>query len=117
MVVREDGRGVHAVIDRQSMLTVRPAFWGVERFPDDRAIGPVRPRGIRPAGQFNSLILRVRNRGVEVLVNGVPAFERPIALDYDLLPASPSFTMDKLDFGTRIRTEFDRVQLRVLLEE
>ncbi|QDV32443.1 serine/threonine-protein kinase [Tautonia plasticadhaerens] len=113
MVVREDGRGIHAIIDRRSLLAVNPAFWGVEAFPDDRPIGPVRPRGIRPADRFNTLTLRVRGRQVEVLVNGLPAFDRAVALDYDLLPAAASLTLDKPDLETRVRVEYDRVQLRV----
>jgi serine/threonine protein kinase len=113
MVGRGDSRGVHVLIDRDAQLRVVPSFWGVATFPDDRSFGPIRHAAIRPADQWNTLALRVHNRSVEILVNGTAVCE-PFALDWDLLPASAAFALTKPDFGTRVRTEFDRVQVRLL---
>jgi serine/threonine protein kinase len=113
MVGRGDSRGVHVLIDRNAQLRVVPSFWGVEKFPNDRSFGPIRHAAIRPADQWNTLTLRVHNRSVEILVNGTAVCE-PFAIDWDLLPAAASFALTKPDFGTRVRTEFDRVQVRRL---
>jgi hypothetical protein len=68
---------------------------------------------IKGGQQWNTLTLRLRKRWMEVLVNG-EAVIPPIATDYDLLPSTPQIAIVKGD-GSRLRAEFDRVQVRKLL--
>lgn len=113
IIGRGDARGIHVFIDRAGVLRVIPSFWGVKKFPNDGSLGPIKHAAINPSDQFNTLTVRVRGRRVEVLVNHAPVLG-PATLDYDLLPAAGSLVLSKPDLNVRIRTEFDRVQVREL---
>ncbi len=116
IVGRQDGRGVHLYLDRNRMVNLCPSFWGVEKFPNDRTMPPVTDGVIRAADEFNTLTLQVHNRSVQILANGKP-MGGPFDLGYDLLPATSMINLLKPDLGTRVRVEFDRIEVRSLMPQ
>src|SRR5262249_61722904 len=90
-----------------------PSFWYKDPPPSEPRVGPVAHPAIRPGHEFNTVLLRVRKRQVEILVNSVPVCG-PVWFDRDLVPF-------RLDLGRRLhgpgslRAEFDRIEVRELL--
>lgn len=113
-VITADGRGLSVRIDRHGAVSVEPAFQGLEKYPGDRRyLGPIQHGAMRPAEQWNTLTLRVQKRRLEVLVNN-ETVGKPIDLDWDLLPSKPQISVYKPNFGTRIRGEYEHVEVRAL---
>jgi serine/threonine protein kinase len=117
IITGEKGRGFQVGIDRLARVAIHPAFWGVEAFPNDPVYLVSRAhRAIKPGNEWNTMTLRVRRREMEVLVNGVKVCAT-IKVPWNILPARPEIAIFKPDLNTRIRADYDRVEVRELPPE
>jgi serine/threonine protein kinase len=116
IVVNPDSRGFQIGIAREGTLSIAPAFWGREKFPNDPGLGPIAHPAIKAGQEWNTLTIKARKNRLEVLVNG-KAVHKPIEFDWDLTPAKPQIVLYKPDYDTRIRAEFDKVEVRTLPPE
>lgn len=107
------GRGLQVTIDRLGRIAVEPAFWRAEKYPNDPRLGPFTHPAIRPGNEWNELTLRVRKRQMEVFVNSMRVCE-PLRLSWDLTPAVPQIAVWKPELPSRIRAEFDWLEVREL---
>ena len=107
---RAAARGFFIRIDLKGQLFLAPSPWkNAAAFRQiDPRIGPIAHPAIKPAGEFNRLLLRIRKRELVIFVNGVQVCQ-PVRFAYDLTPAG-------LQFGAsgpgKKRAEFDRIEIR-----
>jgi hypothetical protein len=109
-------RGLQVTIDRLGRFSLEPALWGAEKYPNDPRLGPFSHPAIRPGKEWNEVTFRVRRRRLEVLVNSIRVCE-PLKLGWDLTPATPQIAVWKPERLSRIRAEFDWMELRELRAE
>jgi WD40 repeat protein/tRNA A-37 threonylcarbamoyl transferase component Bud32 len=82
---RRHGHGITVSLSGAGELQVEPNPWESEKFrgPD---LGPLKHPAIKDGEAFNTLLVVVRGRLVEVYVNGAAVCD-PITLDRDICPA------------------------------
>jgi formylglycine-generating enzyme required for sulfatase activity len=111
---RAAARGFLVSINAMGALSLEPSHWpAAEAFlPVDPRIGPIIHGGIKPANEFNKLLLVIKRRELAIFVNGIEVCA-PVRFNYDLTPSV-------LQFGAagpgEKRAEFDRLEIREMAQ-
>ncbi|MFI5457898.1 MAG: DUF1080 domain-containing protein [Isosphaerales bacterium] len=113
--VHSDHGGFQLRINSDNQLFLEPSNWTAKMHPNFPRVGPITHPAIKPGGKdFNTFVLRVKKRQVEILVNSVRVCD-PVKFESDLTPA-------RLSLGVfcdvpSIRAEFDRIEIKELSPE
>jgi hypothetical protein len=111
-----DHRGFAVKINGKGELFVTPSpFPEASHFLNvDPTIGPITHPAIKPGDEFNALVLVIRKRSLEILVNSVRVCE-PVSFDYDLTQSA--FDLGTFDGTKTSRAEFERIEVRELWDD
>jgi serine/threonine protein kinase len=107
-------RGFQIGIERNGVFALGPSFWDKTALPSDPRVGPIVIRGFRPGTEFNTLVLRVKKRQVQILCNGIEVCP-PVSYDWDLTSSSIDFGVD--GYKGSYRAEFDQIEIKKLARE
>jgi hypothetical protein len=100
----EDPKAFVIRMGTDGLLEVGSSFWTAEKHPDFLATRPIPHAAIRGEGQWNDLVVRVRHREVEVLVNGEPVTDT-LASATELLPVGVQFGVESYPGPVRAEME------------
>ncbi len=116
IIVGADGRGLQVGIERQARLAVDPAFWGTEKYPNDpHYVPPLAHPAIKAGSEWNTLTVRVRS-GRWRCSSTAPGWPNPSTSTGTSSPRRPRSPSIKPNQGSHVRAEFDRVEIRALLD-
>jgi hypothetical protein len=76
----------------------------------DPRMGPILHPTIKPANEFNKLLLLLRKHEAVIFVNGVQVCD-PVRFDYEVTPSGLGFGAG----GPKKRAEFDRLEIREMM--
>jgi serine/threonine protein kinase len=109
-LIENNRRGLMVKINGKGELFLLPHPETSEAYRNiDPTIGPIVHPAIKPGGAWNTLLLVMRKRKLEILVNSVRVWE-PVTLNFD--PTPSLLVLGAVQGSSSFRAEFDRVELR-----
>ncbi|MDA1052928.1 MAG: serine/threonine protein kinase [Planctomycetota bacterium] len=109
--LNSEHHGIAITIDTEGRLQIGPDPFEVETFRGPQ-IGPIEHVAIKSGNEFNTILVIIRGRQIEVYVNSV-AVVQPFYLDRDITPASVRLRYgasdDRQNGDPRTRIELERI--------
>ncbi len=114
VVLKKDQAPIQCVqvrINRKGELFIEPGLFGNGKNPKEPRVRTIVHPAIKDGNAYNTLLVGVHARSLEVYVNSVPVCA-PVALDWDMTPCG--LLLGVYGSANTTRAEFDNVEIRKL---